>query len=69
MLGNRLLEVLSNPNAPIHPLVDCGKIKAALSASSDYGKPWYGQLMAGPQQIAYLIQVNYWLEKYRIELV
>lgn len=69
LLGNRLLAILSDPNAPIHPLVDCGKIKAALSASSDYGKPWYGQLMAGPQQIAYLLQVNYWLEKYHIELV
>ncbi len=69
LLGNRLLDVLSNPNAPIHTLVDSGKIKAFLSASSDYGKPWYGQLMAGPQQIAYLLQVNYWLEKYRIELV
>lgn len=69
LLGNRLREVLSDPNAPIHPLVDAGKINAFLSASSDYGKPWYGQLMAGPQQIAYLLQVNYWLEKYRIELV
>ncbi len=69
LLGERLLALLSNPNAPIHPLIDCGKIKAALAAASDYGKPWYGQLMAGPQQIAYLIQVNYWLEKYRIELI
>lgn len=69
LLGNRLLDVLSNPNAPIHPLVDLSKIKAFLASSSDYGKPWYGQLMAGPQQIAYLIQVNYWLEKYHIELV
>ncbi|HWP50456.1 MAG TPA: asparagine synthase (glutamine-hydrolyzing) [Clostridia bacterium] len=69
LLGNRLLEVLADPNAPIHPLVDRNKISAFLSASSDYGKPWYGQLMAGPQQIAYLLQVNYWLKKYRIELV
>lgn len=69
LLGNRLLDVLSDPNAPIHPLVDIGKIKTFLAASSDYGKPWYGQLMAGPQQIAYLLQVNYWLKKYHIALV
>jgi len=25
-------------------------------------------LMAGPQMIAYLLQVNYWLEKYQITL-
>lgn len=69
LLGNRLLDVLANPNAPIHSLVDSSKIKAFLAASSDYGKPWYGQLMAGPQQIAYLLQVNYWLERYHITLV
>ena len=25
-------------------------------------KPWFGQLMAGPQMLAYIIQVNYWLK-------
>lgn len=69
LLGDRLLDVLSNPNAPIHPLVDMKKIKTFLSSPSDYGKPWYGQLMAAPQLIAYLLQVNYWLEKYHIEVV
>ena len=28
--------------------------------------PWYGQLMKTPQTIAYLLQVNYWLKKYKI---
>lgn len=69
LLGNRLLEVLSDPNAPIHSLIDVKKIKTFLSSPSDYGKPWYGQLMAGPQMIAYLLQVNYWLVKYKIELI
>lgn len=69
LLGDRLLELLNDPNAPIRPLIDIGKVKAFLSAPSDYGKPWYGQLMAGPQLIAYLLQINYWLEKYHIELL
>ena len=69
MLGDRLLDVLSNPNAPIHTLIDRKKVKTFLKSPSDYGKPWYGQLMAGPQMIAYLLQINYWLEKYHIELV
>ena len=68
LLGGLLLDVLSDPNAPIHPLIDQKKIKAFLSSPSDYGKPWYGQLMAGPQQIAYLLQVNYWLKNYHIAL-
>jgi len=69
LLGNRLLDVISDSNAPIRPLVDVKKVKTFLSSPSDYGKPWYGQLMAGPQLIAYLLQINYWLEKYNIELL
>ena len=69
LLGNRMLEILSDPNAPIRPLIDSKKVKEFLASPSDYGKPWYGQLMAGPQLIAYMIQVNYWLEKYKVEIV
>ena len=69
LLGNRLLEILSDVNAPIRPLINEKKIKTFLNSPTDYGKPWYGQLMAGPQLIAYLLQINYWLEKYNIELV
>ncbi len=69
LLGNRLLDVLSDPNAPLRPLIDVNKVRTYLTSPSDHGKPWYGQLMAGPQLIAYLLQVNYWLAKYHIELV
>ena len=69
LLAARITAVLANPNAAIHPLVDKNKVAAFLASPSDYGKPWYGQLMAGPQLIAYLLQVNYWLEKYHIQLV
>lgn len=68
MLGNRLMEVLSAPSAPIRILLDEKKVRAFLNSPSDYGKPWYGQLMAGPQMLAYMLQVNYWLEKYHIQL-
>lgn len=69
MLGDRLKEVLSTPSAPIRTLLDMKKVRAFLNSPSDYGKPWYGQLMAGPQMLAYMLQVNYWLEKYRIQIV
>ena len=32
-------------------------------------KQWYGQLMTGPQMIAYLIQINNWLKSYNVKLV
>ena len=35
-----------------------------------FTRPWFGQLMTGPQLMAYLCQVNMWLERYqpKIEL-
>lgn len=69
LLSNRLLDIISDPAAPIRILIDEKKLRTFLSTPSDYGKPWYGQLMAGPQMIAYLLQINYWMEKYRITLV
>lgn len=69
MLGEKLKEVLSDAQAPVRQLLDTRKVFAFLDSPSDYGRPWYGQLMAGPQMIAYMLQVNYWLEKYRIQIL
>lgn len=69
MLGDRLKEVISDASAPIRTLLDKKKVNAFLNSPSDYGKPWYGQLMAGPQMLAYMLQINYWMETYHIQLV
>lgn len=69
LLGNQLKEVLSDPSAPIRSFLDIKKVHAFLDSPTDYGKPWYGQLMAGPQMLAYMLQVNYWLKTYKIKLL
>lgn len=69
LLGKRLQEVLADPNAPVRQLLDTKKVNDFVNSPSDYGKPWYGQLMAGPQMLAFMLQVNYWLEQYHIEIV
>ncbi len=67
-LCNRFTEIIKNPNAPIMPLIDVNKALHFMESPKEYGKPWYGQLMAGPQLIAYYIQLNYWMEKYHLSL-
>lgn len=63
-LGRLLLNELSDLNSPLRNILDMKKTKKFLEAPSDYGKPWYGQLMAAPQLIAYLLQINYWMKKF-----
>lgn len=68
MLSEELRRVMAKGEAPINQLTDKKKAEKFLESPKDYGKPWYGQLMAGPQMTAYLLQVNYWLEHYKIRL-
>ena len=35
-----------------------------LTSAGDYGRPWFGQLMAGPQMLAYLVQLNAWMVRF-----
>ena len=62
----KLLEIVSDSNSPLTALVDRDKVLSFTKAPSEYGKPWFGQLMAGPQLMAYMIQINYWLQKYKL---
>nr|MBP3598690.1 asparagine synthase (glutamine-hydrolyzing) [Eubacterium sp.] len=66
LLSHRLQEMLHQTNSPLAGIVDPAKLEHFLASPRDYGKPWYGQLMAGPQMLAYLLQVGYWKEHYHI---
>jgi len=64
ILKIKIKEILSDNNSPILPLLNKNKVLEFIEQPSNYGKPFFGQLMAGPQTLAYIIQINYWLTKY-----
>lgn len=68
LLAEKVREILADSSSPVLPFLDLKKVDAFLNAPSDYGKPWYGQLMAGPQMLAYIWQIDYWMRKYQIRL-
>ena len=60
-----LSKIMSNSNAPINSLLNRKYILEILETDGKaFSRPWFGQLMTGPQLMAYLCQVNMWLEKY-----
>lgn len=69
LLVSCVREILDDSTSPVLPFLDKKKVAQFLNSPSDYGKPWYGQLMAAPQMLAYLIQVNFWMKEYKIELL
>lgn len=67
-LADALTEVIEDTSSPVLQLVDKKKVYDFIHQKKDYGRPWYGQLMAGPQMLAYLLQINYWMKKYRLSI-
>lgn len=65
-----LTEILDKKSSPIHEIIDEKVVREIIdSRGESYKTPWYGQLMTGPQLIAYLIQINIWLEEYNINIL
>ena len=61
-----LTDIMNKPNSPINDLLNREFILNILSTDGKaFTRPWFGQLMTGPQLMAYLCQVNMWLEKYQ----
>ncbi|WP_373205997.1 asparagine synthase (glutamine-hydrolyzing) [Clostridium tertium] len=69
MVCNKMTKILNDKSSPILDIIDKTKVKEIVDTQgSSYKTPWYGQLMTGPQMIAYLIQVNNWLKSYNVIL-
>lgn len=69
LLVHRVREMMSDVNCPVMDFLDRRKLERFLTSPSDYGRPWYGQLMAGPQMLAYILQINFWLTAYKIKVI
>ena len=60
-----LTQIMNDSNAPINNLLNRNYILKILETDGKaFTRPWFGQLMTGPQLMAYLCQVNMWLERY-----
>ncbi|MCY0869785.1 MAG: asparagine synthase (glutamine-hydrolyzing), partial [Firmicutes bacterium] len=70
-MRDRLSDVLADPSAPVHQLIDSDAVRARLRESrhkADH-RPWFGQIMATPQLFDYLLQIDHWLRTYSVSIV
>lgn len=65
----RLSAIADDSNSPLLALCERSRIREIADGSFDYGKPFFGQLMAGPQFIGFLVQLNTILEHYNPRIV
>ena len=65
-----LHEILQNKSAPLFTLINREFAQRLVDTKGEaYIRPWFGQLMTGPQLIAYLVQLSIWLEHYKVQIV
>ena len=67
MMLTRLTDVLTDAASPIHHLVNRDGLQKILEGEQKW--PWYGQLMRRPQTMAYFVQLDFWLRRYRVEFM
>jgi len=65
-MAERLQILLDKKDAPVFQLFRKERVRSLLREEPLW--PWYGQLMQRPQLMAYLLQVNFWMERYHLEL-
>lgn len=64
IVSDMLKEVINDSTSPIFKFIKKSELEKLITTEKH--EPWYGQLMTTPQTIAYFIQINYWLKKYKI---
>lgn len=62
----RLTDVLRDPEQPIHRLISADAARRLLREKSD--RPWFGVQAAEAQLSAYLLQINLWLNRYKVKI-
>ena len=65
LMAERLKAVLEEKDNPLFCLIHRENLLTYLTQESEW--PWYGQLMRRPQTMAYLLQIEFWLRRYRVD--
>ena len=63
----KVLDILKKKTA-LNELLDESGIKWIMQNPDKITSPWYGQLMKAPQILAYIIELDYWFEKYNVDI-
>ena len=62
-------EVLKDKTSPLHDMLNLSKIRELMNDPDALSEPWYGQLMRGPQVLAYIVQIYYWIKDSNVNFV
>ena len=59
--------VLEDKSCVLNEMINKSSIMSLIENPDSLSEPWYGQLMRGPQVLAYLVQIYAWIRKYNVQ--
>ena len=59
--------VINDKSSPLYDMINKKSIEKLIQNPNSLSEPWYGQLMRGPQVLAYIVQIYAWIRKYNVE--
>jgi len=62
--------ILQDKSSALHEFFNKEQLENIVkSGGNSFQEPWFGQLMTGPQLLAYLVQLHTWFKDYNINIV
>lgn len=62
-------EAITDKNSPLGELLNKNKVRELMHNPDALTEPWYGQLMRGPQVLAYIVQVYHWIKDNDVKFI
>lgn len=59
--------VMEDKQCPLYDMLNKDKINELIENPNSLTEPWYGQLMRGPQVLAYIVQIYVWIKKFNVQ--
>ncbi len=69
LISDLLKQRLDDPHCILYELFDKNSLQALINHETSFDTPWYGQLMSGPQLLAYLYQIDNWFNHYHLKII
>ena len=65
-----LSDYLQDKNSALHEFFDRKQLIEMIETNGEsFKKPWFGQLMTGPQLLAHIVQIHIWFRDYHVNIV
>ena len=66
LCADRIRDIMRDKSRRINALLSYEGVEDIIERPDQLQSPWYGQLMRAPQILAYLIELDHWLETYDV---